>query len=405
MPRPVQPLGTFGTITVTKVRTGVYLAVTRYRDFDGGYRHVKKTAPTAKQAENALKLAVAEIGDQYHDGDLTRRSSLREAAEIWRAEERAAGRVAPQTMDRYERDLDAIVLPALGNLRLGEITVGTADRFLKAVARKKPGSVRATKVVLSHVLGLATRHDAIPTNPVRQVGHLPRREKREVRIATPGELAVMRTAIATWRQGEDIHGPKPDGQLGKVFDLMLGTATRVGEVLAIRRRDIDLRVSPATLTISGTIVYVRGRGYIRQDHPKHSKHWRMVALPLFAENALRLRLAELGGSSGDQPIFCTRNGTPITPANLRRQWRAVRDAFTELPDDVDLDSITPHVFRKTGATTITLSAGIELAAQLLGHSSTAITEEFYVRPAKLIDSATAAILEQLGPQTALKALR
>ena len=45
----------------------------------------------------------------------------------------------------------------------------------------------------------------------------------------------MRTAIAPWRQSEDIHGPKPDGQLGKVFDVMLGTATRVGEVLAIRR--------------------------------------------------------------------------------------------------------------------------------------------------------------------------
>ena len=63
------------------------------------------------------------------------------------------------------------------------------------------------------------------------------------------------------------------------------------------------------------------------------------------------------------------------------------------------------MFRKTGATTITVSAGIELAAQLLGHSSTAITEEFYVRPAKLVDTATAAILEQLGPQAPLKALR
>ena len=73
-------------------------------------------------------------------------------------------------MDRYETDLDSIVLPALGELRLGEIAVGVADRFLKALGRRKPGRVKTSKVVLSHVMGLATRHDAIPTNPVRQVG-------------------------------------------------------------------------------------------------------------------------------------------------------------------------------------------------------------------------------------------
>ncbi len=279
-----------------------------------------------------------------------------------------------------------------------------ADRFLKALGRRKPGRVKTSKVVLSHVMGLATRHDAIPTNPVRQVGRMPKGQKREIRIATPEELMAMRTAIAVWRQDEETHGPKPDGQLGKVFDVMLGTASRVGEALAIRRCDVDLTVTPATVTISGTIVYVKGEGYIRQDHPKHSKRWRIVALPLFAENALRMRLAELGDVPPERTVFCTRNGTPITPANLRRQWRTVRDAYTELPDDIDLDSITPHVFRKTGATTITLEASIELAAELLGHSSTAITEEFYIRPAKLVDTSTAAILERLGPQAPPRAL-
>ncbi|HEY0246965.1 MAG TPA: hypothetical protein VGC45_01780 [Gryllotalpicola sp.] len=134
MPRPVQPLGTFGVIAVKKLRPGVHIATTRYRDFDGGYRHVKKTGPTPKQAENALKQAITELTEQQ-DGDLTRQTPFREAAEIWRAEEREAGRIAPQTMDRYETDLDSIVLPALGELRLG------------CVAKPRLGVVRGALVL------------------------------------------------------------------------------------------------------------------------------------------------------------------------------------------------------------------------------------------------------------------
>lgn len=404
MPRPVQPLGTFGTINVKRQPAGVYLAVTRYRDFDGSYRRVKKSGATARQAENALKQSITELGERERAGDLTRRSSVRDAAELWRVEERAAGRIAPQSMDRYEADLDGVVLPALGSLRLGEVTVGTVDRFLKSVAATRPGRAKTVKVALSHVLGLATRHDAIRSNPVAQVGRLPKAGKKEIRVAAVDELAVIRAAITAWQLGGKKHGPKPDGQLGKIFELMLGTASRIGEALAVRVCDIRIQHDPDNIgavrvlvTISGTIVYVRGQGYIRQEHPKHSKDWRVVTLPDFAADVVLERLAELGDVPGERTLFCSRNATPLSPANVRRQWREAREAFTGQADGGDLASITPHVFRKTGATTVAGQSTIELAAQLLGHSSTAITREFYVKETKQINAATALILEQLGP--------
>ncbi|WP_308465239.1 tyrosine-type recombinase/integrase [Rathayibacter soli] len=389
---------------MTRVRRGCYLAVTRYRDFDGDYRRVKMTGPTARGAENALKAKITEVGERSRHGDLDRWTRLRVVAEVWSEEERASERIAPQTMDKYEEVLRSIVLPALGSLRLGELTVGTVDRFLKKIAQDRPGRAKHCKVVLSHVLGLAVRHDAIPTNPVRQVGQL-RRSHADVRVATLDELVAMREAIACWRVGPHERGPRPDGQLGKAFDVMLGTATRISETLAIRRCDLDLTVSPATVCISGTLVFRKGIGLIRQDHPKHSKHWRVIALPLFAENAIRIRLSEVGDIPLEQTIFCTKKGTYLPPANLRRQWRAVRACATGLPPDVNLDSITPHVFRKTGATTVAELGGIGLAAQLLGHSSTAITEEFYVRMIKTVDPATADMLEQLGPDRGQRKMR
>ena len=44
------------------------------------------------------------------------------------------------------------------------------------------------------------------------------------------------------------------------------------------------------------------------------------------------------------------------------------------------------------------AAGTDLAAELLGHSSTAVTRAHYVQPRKLVDPRTAEILESLRPQ-------
>jgi integrase len=40
----------------------------------------------------------------------------------------------------------------------------------------------------------------------------------------------------------------------------------------------------------------------------------------------------------------------------------------------------PHMFRKAAADTVDKTLNTQAAADLLGHSSTAITEEFYIRP-------------------------
>ncbi|CAB4775467.1 unannotated protein [freshwater metagenome] len=56
---------------------------------------------------------------------------------------------------------------------------------------------------------------------------------------------------------------------------------------------------------------------------------------------------------------------------MERRWRAVRK-------DAGLDWVKPHMFRKTVATLIDRLADKEIAARQLGHSSSAITAEFYI---------------------------
>jgi integrase len=102
-----------------------------------------------------------------------------------------------------------------------------------------------------------------------------------------------------WESGRAISGPKPDGQLGGIIEVMLGTSARIGEVLAIRRRDVDITSAVPSIRITGTIVSNKGEPTQRQDHPKTAKSRRTIAIPTFTAEAVRRRLASLNDASLD----------------------------------------------------------------------------------------------------------
>jgi integrase len=57
----------------------------------------------------------------------------------------------------------------------------------------------------------------------------------------------------------------------------------------------------------------------------------------------------------DELLFQSRNGTPLTTANGRRQLRQVLEG-------AGINGVTPHTFRRTVATAVNSNACIELAA-------------------------------------------
>jgi integrase len=117
---------------------------------------------------------------------------------------------------------------------------------------------------------------------------------------------------------------------------------------------------------------------------------RTVVLPEFAIAVLRRRQAAAPENPIDA-VFPTRNGTSRQVNNVERRWRQIRT-------DTGLDWVTPHTFRKTVATLISERVSAETASQQLGHSSPAITREFYIsEPAIAAD--VAHVLDELaGPE-------
>jgi integrase len=168
---------------------------------------------------------------------------------------------------------------------------------------------------------------------------------------------------------------------------MLGTSARIGEVLAIRRRDVDITSAVPSIRLAGTIVSRNGEPTFRQDHPKTAKSRRIVALPSFASDAVRRRLANAGRLELDSLLFQSRDGTPLTTANVRRQLRRVLGG-------VGIAGVTPHMFRRTVATAVNDNADVELAAELLGHTDTRVTVMHYIQRRELVNPETAALLDR-----------
>ncbi|RZU48822.1 site-specific recombinase XerD [Krasilnikovia cinnamomea] len=386
MARPPLPVGTWGTIRTEKLGPNRYCARARFRDYDGKTRDVEATGATGPAAVRALK---EKLRDRVapNDDEITRETHLSTLADLWIDEITAEDRLAPQTIDRYQKSLRTMIVPTLGNLRVREATVGRLDRFLREIAKNHPASAKGAKVVLGQMLALAVRHGALTTNPVRDTSRL-RRPRRKVTALTGDHLQAVRTAIREWQHPvPGKPGPRHTGDLADIVDLMLATGARIGEILALRWADLDLANSRPTLTISGTIVYVKGKGFFRQEWTKSDAGYRTVVLPRFAISMLLGRTVDAADNHNDA-IFPSRRGTWLSPNNVRRQWRHARA-------DSDLEWVTPHTFRKTVATLIDKEADTKSAAAQLGHASEEITTTYYIaKPALAPDVSD--ILQQLG---------
>ena len=392
MPRPRTPIGTFGEIYYEKAQGGRFRAFALFRDHDGQLRRVQTTAATQQAAARKLKELLAERAEQsVGQGELSGSSSFRHLVDIWLADLDLEGKLAQSTRDLYERNMEKLVMPAFANYTLREITVRKVDQFIKTLASTKSYSTaKQARTVLSLAFGLAVRYDAIPRNPVRDTVRL-QKPPSQAQALTVEQIDVIRTAARSWRRGTGFSGPPPDGQLEQVIEVMLGTSARIGEVLAIRKCDVDVTVSPATVRICGTIVSPKGKPTHRQHHPKTQKSTRTVSVPSFVAEVLRQRLVLVCEEDPEHLIFFSRNHTPLTTNNIRRRLRAVLE-------DVEIEGVTPHSFRRTVATFLDRASGPDLAAEMLGHTSSKITKEHYIQPDETVDPVTADILEALAPR-------
>ncbi|WP_165356951.1 site-specific integrase [Nocardioides zhouii] len=321
---------------------------------------------------------------------LLAQSTFADLVEVWLAD-LAVQQLAEGTKQNYRDQVRLHVLPAFEPYTLVEITTGRVEWFLKSQAAISSSRARQSRTLLNLLFGFALRHDAVTRNPVAGTTPL-RHPKSQPRALTLEQIAAIRTAAANWRSEPGLPGPKPDGQVRDIIEVLLGTAMRTGEVLALRPCDLDDRPAGMVAAVTGTVVQRKGQGAIRQDRPKSEASIRRIPVPEFAASVLRRRSI---GVEEARTIFASRTGGPLSPYNVRRTFRDFL-----VGADLGDSGISLRWYRRTGATVIARGMGSDAAAAFLGHSSTAITEGHYIERDPTVDPTPAAHLERtLRPVT------
>ncbi len=362
MGRPPLPIGTWGKITPYPAGDG-WRAYTKFRDYDGVTRRVSRTGKTASAAERALKRALSERG-RSAGTDVTGDTRVRVLAEPYLADVRR--RRAGTTYDTYSRHMANAVLPALGELRLREVTVVRVEQFLRACEdRFAANTVRSIRTVVSGLLSFAVRSGAVAANPTREVGRIEGERKpvraldREERIELLAKIDADEVAIR-----HDL----PD-----LVRFMMGTGCRIGEAIAVQDEWIDW--AERTVSIEANIVRVKGVGLVRHEGKTFAAQ-RVLPLPRFLVDALvERRPADVEPYS---MVFPNSRGHDLE----RASWRDPHNTGARLREALRRAGfawVTSHVFRKTAATVLDEAKLTARAiAGHIGHARPSITQDVYM---------------------------
>ena len=199
------------------------------------------------------------------------------------------------------------------------------------------------------ILKAAEMQGLIPSNPVFKT-KLPRRgpiaEKAPI---APEKVRALLEAL-----------PEPSRSLASLLAL---TGLRIGEMLAVRWRDVDFE--------SGCIRVRQAVYEGRFDDPKTRSSRRTVPLGVLGMEILKGRKPEV--CDPESLVFAARNGSPLCRRNLLK--RQLKPTCEKL----GLEGVTWHWLRHA-TTTLLDSAGASLGTMkvLLGHSSAEVTRDIYL---------------------------
>ena len=384
MGRSPLPIGSWGLIRTDPIgldgkgKPKRHRARAYYRDFDGVTRLVEASGRTATMATNNLRQKLQSRTLAGRHGDLTTMGRFADASELWLSKVDAMvkeGRRSPGTVDTYRRQLKNHVLPAMGEVRLGEATTPLVDKVVAAIkADVSAATAKSCRSVISGVMGLAVRYGAITHNPVREVERIESKPKKDPRALTVEERVELLTQLQ-----EDQKARSRD--LPDLVFFMLATGVRIGEALAVVWSQVDFDVG--TVQITSTLIRVRGEGSLRKATKSRAGE-RTLPLPPSAVAVLRRRF--MSGARLDQPLFPNVFGGFRDPDNVRRELREARGTET-------LAWITSHSFRKTAATILDEAAlSARLVADQLGHARPSMTQDVYMGR-RAVDSQAAMALE------------
>ena len=367
--------------TVYKRKDNRWGGMVSYHDEQGVYRRKCFCAPTKK----AVEVAEAD------EANKPLRKSMQKWLEVFQY-----GSVERVTYDRKEDCAKRYIYPRIGDMIISEINSADLNGILTQMMNEgyAHSTVKHVYCLLNEFFRYLCCEEYIPKNPmayvrmIKKVNFLAAQGKKNiaqsdaVTVLTDEEIQRLREAVfARNKKGALKH------HQAAAYLLMLNTGLRTGEALGLINSDIDLddkelRVTRAVKEVSkrdkdGT---VRGTELI-VGGMKTAASKRTIPLNSTAiEMILILRTERYFGA--DSPLISNQVGDFTRPSTFRSRW------YTLL-DFAGISHKGLHSLRHTFATRLingvedengnlkTLT--VKQVADLLGHTTSSVTEKYYVR--------------------------
>jgi len=237
-----------------------------------------------KEAQKAADKRMAEINQS--NNCQRRELTVSEFSDtLWQDHRK---RIKVSTAYTYDSLLNKYILPMIGKKTLAEVT-----------PREKAGStawsLRNIYGLLNVMFDIAVEYDLIEVSPVRKRLHRPEVESTEKPSLTAEQVRKVIKATS------DEHRP--------ALLMVALTGLRIGELLALRWKNIDF--SSTRLTVTHTL----WEGQLLE--PKTRRSRRSIHLPAALVNALQLHFHRSRFTKQDDFVFAREDGTPYSSQHLR----------------------------------------------------------------------------------------
>lgn len=270
--------------------------------------------------------------------------------------------ISENTRSNFQGYLDRSIYPALGDLKIPDITPANISALLLSIQAEKKAHATVIKcyTILHSLFKMAYMADAIPRNPMDKVERpKPRKEETQAPVEACS-IDELRHILQCLEQ-EPLKWQA-------LVRLLMDTGIRRGECCGLKWKDVDFQIN--TITVTGNLCYTPQKG-IYLDTPKNGKP-RIVDVAPAVMAILRALRSEQADRAISAFVF-TQDGSPepMHPQSPTRYLKKFSERY-------GIPGLHPHKLRHSFASVaITNGADIASVSEKLGHSDKAVTLRMY----------------------------
>ena len=302
---------------------------------------------TERMAETWLQDVLADARRGGFTASSAEPVTFRDAAAEWLRFIEEDRERKPSTLKDYRSTLNARLLPAFGDQKIDSIDARDIEAWRRTLTGLSNRSKNKLLIQLHGIFRRAQTVYGLPVNPLSIVEKHPMRSTGDIQVFSPEEVWALHRAAAS----------ESDAAM---YLTAAFTGLRLGELLALRWRDVDFAGSAIRVRTS----YAAGR----LTTPKSGKVRSVPLAPDVAGAISGLARRELFVGDDDL-VFASETGSYQDGSALRRRYKAALNR-------AGLRSLRFHDLRHTFGTRMISKADIRRVQEWMGHADIQTTMKY-----------------------------